>query len=149
MRRTIVVIAVALTCAATAPAIARDLVYSPVNPTFGGPTANGPTLMSEAQAQNRFTSSGQGGMSSMASATPTATPSELFASQLQSQLLSSLANQVNNAIFGANAQPSGKFTYGTQTISFNRTLSNINVTIADSSTGQTTQVQVPLVQVTQ
>lgn len=124
---------------------ASNLAYQPTNPSFGGPVSNGPTLMGEAQAQNHFTA--PAATSSIPGASQPMTQSELFASQLQSQLLSSLATQVNNAIFGANPQNSGTFTYGTQTISFNRSLSDVNISILDSATGQTTQVQVPLVQV--
>jgi len=104
--------------------------------------------MNEATAQNHFTAPATALANSLAANTAM-TQSQMFASQLQSELLSSLASQVNNAIFGANAQTSGTFVYGTQTITFNRTLSDVNLTITDSSTGQSTQVQVPLVQVTQ
>lgn len=36
------------------PASAEQLVYTPVNPSFGGNPLNGPTLLQSAQAQKRF-----------------------------------------------------------------------------------------------
>lgn len=126
---------------------AGNLTYQPVIPAFGGNVLYGSVLMSEAQAQDHFTAPAP--PSSGASIGQPLTPAQLFASQLQSELLSSLASQINNAIFGPNAVPSGKFVYGTETITFNRTLTDVSINITDSSTGQTTQVQVPLVQVAQ
>jgi len=127
-----------VTSLAALPAAAKEM-----------PTSNGPTLLSQAQAQNQYSAPSSGSSGAGAAGITTETPAQMFASQLQSQMLSSLSTQVNNAIFGANAAPSGTFVYGTQTITYTKTLSAINVTIADSSTGQTTQIQVPLVQVSQ
>ncbi len=105
-RRGYLIIAIlALICRSSAGE-ASSLAYQPTNPSFGGPVSNGPTLMGEAQAQNHFTA--PAGPSSIPGASQPMTQSELFASQLQSQLLSSLATQVNNAIFGANPQNSGR-----------------------------------------
>ncbi|GAA0224320.1 hypothetical protein GCM10009125_11630 [Castellaniella daejeonensis] len=36
------------------PASAGQLVYTPVNPSFGGNPLNGPTLLQSAQAQKRY-----------------------------------------------------------------------------------------------
>jgi curli production assembly/transport component CsgF len=43
---------------ASAPAFASELVYHPVNPTFGGNPLNGSFLLSTAQAQGQGTKSG-------------------------------------------------------------------------------------------
>jgi len=40
------------------PALASELVYHPVNPTFGGNPLNGSFLLSTAQAQGQGTKSG-------------------------------------------------------------------------------------------
>ena len=40
---------------AAADVSAQQLIYTPVNPSFGGYYFNGQTLLSEAQAQNGFT----------------------------------------------------------------------------------------------
>jgi curli production assembly/transport component CsgF len=44
---------------AFSPASASSLVYTPVNPTFGGNPANGPNLLAQAQAQGIGTQAGQ------------------------------------------------------------------------------------------
>jgi curli production assembly/transport component CsgF len=68
---------------------------------------------------------------------------------LQSILLSRLAQQVSDAIFGQNPQQSGTITFGTQTITFNRTLENVLLTITDTATGEVTNVTVPTLQTVQ
>lgn len=123
----------------TTPAVAQQLVYTPISPFFGGNPFNSTQLLGVAAAQNGYKDP---------NAPPTAQNSqaEMFANQLQSMLLSALAGQVTNAIFGQNPQQNGTIVFGTQTITFNRTLSNVELKIFDSSTGQTTNVSVPLLQ---
>jgi len=50
------IIAIGIT--ASVPALASELVYHPVNPTFGGNPLNGSFLLSTAQAQGEGTKSG-------------------------------------------------------------------------------------------
>src|ERR1700761_8021020 len=56
---------IAAACAAlaigTAPAFASEMVYHPVNPTFGGNPLNGSFLLSTAQAQGEGVKSGSQG----------------------------------------------------------------------------------------
>ena len=73
---------IAIGVTASAPAFASELVYHPVNPTFGGNPLNGSFLLSTAQAQGEGTKSGA-----------------------QSPDLSSVANALNN--LGTNAGGSG------------------------------------------
>jgi curli production assembly/transport component CsgF len=123
------------------PAAAQQLVYTPINPTFGGNPFNSSHLLGVAGAQNPF----------KAPTTPqTAAPTQgdIFAQQLQSILLSRLAQQISDAIFGQNPQQSGTVTFGTQTINFNRTLTGVNLNITDTATGQVTNVSVPTLQST-
>jgi curli production assembly/transport component CsgF len=118
---------------------AGTLLYTPTNPTFGGNPLNGSYLFSEAQAQNQFTQS----KASAASASTGAvlTPGQIFAQQLTSQLYSSLANKITQAIFGANAQTSGTFSFEGTTINYQQVGGNIQISIND---GQSiTNVTVP------
>jgi curli production assembly/transport component CsgF len=46
---------------ASAPAIASEMVYHPVNPTFGGNPLNGSFLLQQAQAQGEGVKSGSQG----------------------------------------------------------------------------------------
>ena len=115
------------------PSWAQQLVYTPINPQFGGNPLNSSQLEADASTQNPFKNSGS---------TSNLTQSQLFAQQLQSQLLSSLANQVSQAIFGPNAATSGTYSFGGETVSFQRTLGEVTVTITDT-TGAQTVVKLP------
>jgi curli production assembly/transport component CsgF len=107
---------------------AQQLVYTPVNPAFGGNPFNSTQLEADASAQNQYRATG---------ATKNLTQAQLFAQQLQSELLAGLANQVAQAIFGPNAQPSGTFSFGGETVTFVRALGEITVTITDASGAKT------------
>ena len=120
----------------TGVATAGTLIYTPINPSFGGNPQNGPVLLNEAQAQNHFTAP--------SNTSPGSTPltqGQIFAQELTSQLYSSLANQITQAIFGENAAPSGTFSFQGTTITYNRVGGNIEITINDGTT--TTSVTVP------
>lgn len=118
------------------PAGAGSLLYTPVNPAFGGHPLNGPHLLNQAQVQNQFNKAPTvPGLQQLSA-------SELFARQLQSQLLSSFANKITEAIFGPNAQTSGTFSFGATSITFVRLPDNtIQITINDGTT--TTTIVVP------
>jgi curli production assembly/transport component CsgF len=66
---------------------ATELVYTPINPTFGGNPYNAQGLMSIAQAQNSYTA-------------PALTPIESFNLSLQRAILSRLTSQTLSMIFG-------------------------------------------------
>lgn len=112
------------------PACAGTLVYTPTNPSFGGNPLNGSTLLSSAQVQNQhLPSSGSSG-----SGTTPLTQGQIFAQQLTSQLYASLANSITKAIFGADAQPNGTFTFAGTTISYVTVGDSVQLTINDGST---------------
>ncbi len=118
---------------------AGTLVYSPTNPTFGGNPLNGSYLFNNAQVQNQFTQSASGGAGGAGAGA--LSPGQIFAQQLTSQLYSSLANKITTAIFGANAQTSGTFTFEGTTITYAQVGGNINISINDGPT--ITNVSVP------
>lgn len=136
---------------AAAPSQAGSLVYTPINPSFGGNPQNGPVLLNEANAQNLPLAKQSAEQAAVAAAQAAAngtgalTASQIFAEQLQSQLLSSFANQITQAIFGPNAQSSGTYTYGTTTVEFSPIYVNgvkeIQITIYAS--GSSTTITVP------
>ncbi|WDR07568.1 curli assembly protein CsgF [Devosia rhodophyticola] len=118
-------------------AMAADLVYTPINPTFGGNPGNSSHLLSIAGAQKTatasdapVTSTGGSGTSGSGSSSSNSGAS-LFVSQLQGRLLSALASQVTDAIFGTNPQNHGTVTFGDTTVVFDNTGSAINLTITD------------------
>lgn len=116
------------------PAVAQQLTYTPINPSFGGNPFNSSHLMGLASAQNQHLPQ---------SSTYTApTQAEQFASQLQSTILAGVAQQVSNAIFGNNPQQSGTITFGGTTVNFSRGLGNVTIVITDPK-GVSTQIVVP------
>ncbi|WP_324749130.1 curli assembly protein CsgF [Sphingomonas sp. LY54] len=116
------------------PAAAQDLVYEPINPSFGGNPFNSAHLLGIANAQNNYKDpkSSTGG-----------SQADIFARQLQSRLLSALSSQIVDAIFGENPQESGTITFGGQTINFNRGLDAVTLTITNDETGEITTIVIP------
>lgn len=113
---------------------AQQLVYRPVNPSFGGNPFNSSHLLGIAAAVNDYKDP---------DATSSLTQGQQFANQLQSRLLSALSSQITDAIFGPNAQERGIVQFGSQTISWVRGLSDVTVTIVDATDGSTTTIIVP------
>lgn len=114
---------------------AQDIVYEPVNPSFGGNPFNSAHLLGIAGAQNKTRDPN--------SVAANNSQADIFARQLQSRLLSALSSQIVDAIFGENPQESGTITFGGQTIRFERGLENVTLTITDDTTGEITTIVVP------
>ncbi|WP_231639073.1 curli assembly protein CsgF [Sphingomonas profundi] len=113
---------------------AAEIVYQPVNPSFGGNPFNSSHLLGIANAQNTYTDP---------KSTANASDADLFARQLQSRLLSALSSQITDAIFGANPQERGTITFGGQTISFVRSLESVQLAITNNQTGEVTNIEIP------
>jgi curli production assembly/transport component CsgF len=113
---------------------AADLIYKPINPSFGGEPFNSSHLQGLAGSQNQFKDS---------TTRKEQSSSERFLAMLQSRLYSSLASQVADAIFGENAQDSGTITFDDQTISFTNDGTQITLVITDLNTGQVTNIVIP------
>lgn len=137
---------VAMLCSGAQMTLAQDLVYTPINPSFGGSPLNSSHLLSTANAQRTATARdanddaalGGGGLD-----TPGNSNADLFVRQLEGRLLSALASQVTDAIFGENPQEGGLVTFGTTTVEFQRTLDSIRLVIIDSLDGTVTEIVVP------
>ena len=115
---------------------AQELVYEPVNPSFGGDSFNSSHLLAIANSQNDYRDPDQ--------RSTTSSQADQFIRQLQSRLLSSLAGEVNDAIFGDNPQQAGTITFGDQIIEFSRGLDSVHLTITDLATGSVTEIEIPL-----
>ncbi|MEZ5934351.1 MAG: curli assembly protein CsgF [Alphaproteobacteria bacterium] len=120
----------------THDALASEITYKPVNPSFGGNPFNDGHLLATANVQNKYTAKRE-----------ERDLSEQFVRSLQSRLYSSLASQVQEAIFGDDPQESGTFTVGDQQVSFVRGLEVITLEISNLSDGSTTVVEVPALNV--
>jgi curli production assembly/transport component CsgF len=124
--------AIAALVLSTSSACADDLIYTPVNPSFGGNPFNSSHLLAVANAQNDYEA-------------PRTRESQAdqFVRMLQSRLLSSLATRVSDAILGEGAQPTGEIVYGEQTVRWETSIDSIRLTIVDASTGAETEIVIP------
>jgi len=136
MRRTVVFRLMPLLLVAS-PASASDIVYTPINPSFGGNPFNSSHLLGIASAQNKYKDP---------SAVTSSDPSAQFLRTLQSRLLSTLATQITDVIFGDGAKDSGLIKFGDQEISFVRGLESVTLTITNLADGSVTEIVVPLLQ---
>jgi curli production assembly/transport component CsgF len=116
------------------PALAQDITYQPVDPTFGGNPFNSSHLLGIANAQNKYKDPNAKKATSQA---------DIFAQQLQSRLLSALSSQIVDAIFGENPQQHGTISFGGQTITFDRGLDSVTLNITDDDSGEVTTIVVP------
>ncbi|WP_418152037.1 curli assembly protein CsgF [Litorimonas sp. RW-G-Af-16] len=110
-------------------AYAQDIVFEPINPSFGGNSFNSAHLLAIANAQNDYERPQEEATSQ--------DDLDRFIRSLQSRLLSSLSTQVSNAIFGEDAQDSGIIIFGDQTIEFVRGLDGVQLTITEADGSQT------------
>ena len=80
--------AFAIACALQAgPSCATELVYTPINPSFGGNPNNAPGLLAQANAQNKFKA-------------PVKSDLDAFNDNLQKAILSRLSSQALTNLFG-------------------------------------------------
>ena len=121
-------------CVAPSAAMAQDITYQPIDPSFGGNPFNSAHLLGIANAQNDYKDP---------KATANSSQADIFARQLQSRLLSALSSQIVDAIFGDDPQESGTISFGGQTINFVRSLTEVTLTITDNDTGEVTTIVIP------
>lgn len=127
-----------------APVLAHagQLVYTPVNPNFGGSPLNGGFLDNEATSNNHFpTPKGN------ASTTNSATSAQKQIIQNLQQaavnaVLSQVAQQISQGLQKTNA--SGSFNVAGELINFQTVGNQINITLTNSTTGATTTIQIPV-----
>ena len=120
-------------------AAASDLLYTPVNPSFGGNPFNSAHLLGLANAQNEPKRKAD----EAAEKARQQSDSDRFVQMLQTRLYSSLAQQVSSAIFGDDAQPEGTIKFDDQEISWVNTGTEIRLLVLDAQTGQVTEIVIP------
>lgn len=120
---------------------ATDLVYTPVNPSFGGSALNGSVLLNAAQAQNKHTdpkSGSSGGIGGQQ------TPLQQFNDILERAVLNRLVTAATTSVMGSD----GKLQPGTvNTGNFTIQITDLGggllqVTTTDKVTGASTSFQV-------
>jgi len=114
---------------------ATELIYTPVNPSFGGSPFNWSGLLQSATLQNKFKEE-----------RPVRVPKtalERFTEQLEYSVFSRMANRIVNAAFGEDTLQPGEYIFGNYNMSVTTDASGITTVITEISTGNTTTVQIP------
>lgn len=120
-------------------ATATELIWTPINPSFGGPTFNAQWLMASAQAQNTHIEKPKPYTYERPS------PFEDFDYTLQRQYLSRLSRQIISEAFGEETTTpleTGQYVIGDYTVDIT-TNGQITVVITDTLTGDSTTVEIP------
>ena len=116
---------------------AQQLVYQPVNPSFGGSPLNGNWLLSSAQLQD--TNIDPNAVDQAAQ-----DPFADFQDNLNRAVLSQLSRTLTNSIFGETGElQEGTFELGDFSIEIIQTLDGVQILIFDILTGNETTILVP------
>jgi curli production assembly/transport component CsgF len=131
MNRTIIAVSTCL-CLSSFSLLsqATELVYTPVNPNFGGNPLNGPTLLNEAQAQNDYKDPDL-----RRSTTTGTTALERFSQQLQSSLLSQVLTNIRSG-------NTGSLTTDAFIVNVVDDSGSLSIQITDRATGEISEVNV-------
>ncbi|MGJ8666693.1 MAG: curli production assembly/transport component CsgF [Patiriisocius sp.] len=114
----------------------QQLVYKPVNPSFGGETFNYQWMLSSATAQNGFTDPNT-------QQNEEVDDLEQFRDNLERQLLSRISREVFNNQFDSDALEPGTTTIGGLEVEISEGVNGLIINILDTSTGEQTQIIVP------
>lgn len=120
------------------PARGTELVYIPVNPTFGGNPANASGLQGNAASQNQYTNP-------KTAKTVPKTALEKFTAQLESAVLNRLTVTAVNSLFDADGKllPNRTITAGNYVIAITLEDGNLVMTTTDNSNpGTSTRIVV-------
>lgn len=116
-------------------ALASELIYAPVNPSFGGSPLNGPWLLSQATLQNKFKEERL--------LKEPKTPLERFTEQLEYSVFNRIAGKIVNAAFGEEELQPGHYAFGDYTVDVTAGPDGITTVITEISTGNTTTIEIP------
>ena len=114
---------------------ATELIYTPVNPSFGGSPFNGAWLLQSATLQNKFEER-----------RPLREPKsslERFTEQLEYRVFHQIADRIVKTAFGEDTLQPGEYVFGNYKISVTTDASGITTIITEISTGNTTTIQIP------
>lgn len=126
MKRT----AVLLFLLATASVYATELVYTPINPSFGGNPLNGNFLLQKAQSQNSFTEE-----------RPTLSFVDKFQEALERNIINSLTRRIADGDLVDGVYNTGEFLVEIST----GTDGSVIVNITNLDTGEVTIITIPVI----
>jgi len=116
-------------------ASAQELRQQFISPSFGGNPFNSDHLLAIANIHRPQAPAG---------ATVGLSQQDLLVRQIQSRLLSALSSGLVEAVTGADPGTTGEFVIGDQRITFERTLTEIRLTFFNETTGETTEIVLPV-----
>lgn len=116
---------------------ATELVYTPINPSFGGSPFNAQWLMNSAQSQNKLKEPREEWKM------PERDPIEDFKTSLNRQILYNLSRKIVDSAFGEEGITEGHYDLEDYTIDISVGLEGIRVILTDSVTGNQTIIEVP------
>lgn len=125
--------------AITGLANAGELVYQPINPSFGGDPFNSSHLLQTAQIQNKHQDDG----TDFGSLFEEPTAADKFADALQSTMIAGSAEQLSNAIFEDGAPPSGNFSLDGAMVTYDTINGRVIVKISDGINTNTIDIPKP------
>lgn len=117
---------------------ATELIYQPVNPSFGGSPLNGQWMLNSAQIQDPH-----GFLKEPPRSMPGRDPLETFQDRLTNQILYRLSGQIVDAAFGEEGLEPGQYVVGDYSLNVSTDAGGISVVITDIGTGNTTTIQIP------
>ena len=116
---------------------ASELVYKPINASFGGSPLNGNWMISQAQAQNTFTENRE------LDALRRRDPLERFKDDLTRRVLSRLTSELTSDIFGEGTIQEGRFEFGNLLVDIQPGEDGLTIVVFDSDTGNETTIVIP------
>lgn len=135
MRKLLIYAVFSIGLLAAGGARGSELVYQPVNPSFGGYPGNGEYLLNHAQAQNDTHPKLQ----------PT-DPLTTFKNNLDSRILSYLSSKLVQDAFGDTTLQPGHYVVGDYSVDIDGSNPNLlSVLVTDIGTGNSTTIQIPRV----
>lgn len=106
---------------------AGDLIYQPINPSFGGDPFNSSHLLQTADIQNEYKDDG----SDLDSLFEEETAADQFVSAMQGTMIAGASSELSDAIFQEGSPPSGSFFLDGASVSYKTVGSRVLVTVSD------------------
>jgi curli production assembly/transport component CsgF len=133
----------ALAVVAATSAHAGQLVYTPVNPNFGGSPLNGSFLLNQAAQDNggHFLTNPLTAKAANSTTTAQQQVIENLQQAAVNAVLSEVAQQISN---GLQNNVSGSYNVAGELINFQRVGNEINIQLTDATTGAQTTIQIPV-----
>ncbi len=115
---------------------AQDLVYHPINSSFGGNPYNYQWLLSSAQAQNSFKDPSLSNREDLSEI-------DQFTQSLNSQILGQVSRKLFTDQFGDGGLKPGAYTFGSLILDIYPSEEGLVINILDKNTGEQTQIVIP------